>query len=64
MLNANKSEIPHCENCGKELTEDYITILTITRSEEIILCDNCFIGMTAQKIWETCCKEKTLNKAD
>jgi len=63
MFKALKSEKVFCECCGKELVENIITIVSLARSEELILCVNCFNGMTAQKIWETVKKAKSTEKA-
>jgi len=47
---ALENENVKCENCGKIIRDKTITLLSTTYEEEINLCVNCFLGMTAQKI--------------
>jgi len=39
-----------CENCGKTIRDKIITICSLAKQEEIVLCVDCFLGMNAEKV--------------
>ena len=48
-LKALNSEKIFCENCKKEITERSVTIVSLARKEEVILCVKCLHGLQAKK---------------
>jgi len=45
-----KEKSVKCENCGKIITDKVITICSLEKMEELKLCVNCFLGLTAEKV--------------